>query len=335
MTSVDEAPHVYESIELGHLPRPQVPTPTPSVAAEQSTNETVDDVVYYKVPRDFKSSPGSPLPAKVVKLRQRPPYLKSASEPTSMQTHVVGTGTSNRPKYASLEQKELTPSNTYSSLVTGDKVSLKFEEATDSTPVGAARSSQKVRMSGARWGRGLTVCNCVSGVIALVALLLAIISLSVSISNSAKKCDCSRSDDVPLEELYERLGEMDSRLNATEHDIAHLTENGLSALNDCQTSVASSCNVVYSVISTPPTYTLCETSPVPVDQPGLYTKSLQCGVQSLGGQLNPVVSTLLFRQQRKQAWCNCYLIVPSEDLDMNSTSDTVCSLFVTRCTIEP
>lgn len=310
-----ESPHVYESINLGQ----QVPGPEPTPAI--GTSETDD---YYKVPRP---SHEGPQVSNEVKLRQKPPLLKSTSEPAGM------SGTSNRPKYASIERGRLTPTNVYSTVDTGDNnpdSKAGAESLPRSAPVrpGEVKGARERR----RWWavhKALTSGDWISIIVALVALLVAIAALIVSSTGVAQDCDCSSDSQEPF-----RIDELDSRLNSTEHEVAQLVENGLMAINGCETSTVSSCNLSYSDSNTPPTYTLCETSPVAVYRPGYYTKGMQCGISDLGGQINPVVSTLLLDEQEKQVWCSCYLIVPSQDTATGPESNVICSLFVTRCASE-
>ncbi len=301
MTTEDELPHLYESIKLGKSPSQKAPVPIPTGVASTT----------HKVPPAL-------------------PYLRSTSGPAILQ------GT--RPKYATLDQVALAPSSEYSTVGKGgERDSSHSEKVADSTPVTSSMKTQKLKRRN-KWGKGLTVGNYASGIIALLALLVAIIALIVSATSLTRKCECPSAQESHSAQTEQQLDELRNQLNSTQRDIANLRYDGwTSVLNNtyCKTSIASTCTLVYSVLGTPPTYTLCETSPMRVERPGFYTKDIQCGITDLGGQINPIASTLLFDQKRQRAWCSCYGIVPSEDTVVDLTAEVVCSLIITRCAHEP
>ena len=175
------------------------------------------------------------------------------------------------------------------------------------------RSFSPVRVLRRRLRTGDYVC----GIIALVSLFIAFISLimsgvSLNRQNSAAGCNC------PLQTSMTTQAKLSSLFNQFQRKLE------LAFLN-CTTSAVSSCHLPVSAEGEP---VRCETDPIPLADPTYYVKDLHCGVSDPGMEsTDPVVATLLFDNSANEVRCNCYVIVT----DIPGDSNITCSLFVTRC----
>ena len=111
--------------------------------------------------------------------------------------------------------------------------------------------------------------------------------------------------------------------NTEQPQLKDITEN-------CTNIQLTQCAVMTSLFSTPPSFGVCSTMPVPIRVDGYYNLAMYCAITNPRTEQNPIITTLNVDESNNQMRCYCYVDVNSDDF---TRAEIECALFATRCPI--
>lgn len=131
--------------------------------------------------------------------------------------------------------------------------------------------------------------------------------------------------EIVTAEHNDRYQELNSTIFTAVQSLGTVTASNFVDLSSgCSQDLESNCIINIEGVGTPPTWTTCETTEIPIDEEGFRNVNMYCAVEHDGRENNPVSTSLNIFAGR--ASCICSLIV------LTNPQHTVgCKLVIERC----